>query len=214
MNNNDLSRVLIGTSNLGKANEIREFLKELPVEFVTILDVFAERPEEPVEDGETFTDNAVIKARHYARLSGLPCLADDSGLCVDGLDGFPGLRAHRFAITDANPDPSDADRNDLLVKLMNNHGFTQSTATYWSAVVLCSPAGEVLLQAEHAFEGMVKSTASGHNGFAFDPYFYPKEFGYARSCADLTLAEKNAVSHRGKALVDVKEKFAELLLHT
>ena len=206
-----LDKMLLGTGNAGKVREVTGYMRDLPLEVVTLDDVFDPRPPEPAEDGDTFLANAVIKATYYARLAGIPCLADDSGLCLDALNGFPGVYAHRFAITEANPDPSDADRNEALVRILNEHGLTESSASYQCAVALVAPDGSVMLQAQRSLEGMFRSVPSGTNGFSFDPFFYVKRYGYKRTCADLTLAEKNSISHRGRALAAIRDGLAAML---
>ena len=205
---NNLRRVLIASSNKGKIREIQNFFKELPIKFLSLKDVFGDNiPEDPEETGETFMENARLKAQYYANLSHLPCLADDSGLCVDRLNGFPGVRSHRFAITPEIPDPDDAERNRRLIEIMQENNVNESTAEYRCAMVLYIPVKKnkgSVYEEERVLEGMIKPVPSGTNGFSFDPYFYLKEYDYAKTCADISMEEKNRISHRAKAMKAIK----------
>jgi len=201
-------QLMIASNNAGKVREIKECFSELPIEILTINDVFKDNPpEEPIENSSTFKGNAMLKALYYSERANLPCLADDSGLCVDALDGFPGVYSHRFAITEDNPNPTDEDRNELLIKMLKEKGFEESFAQYKCAMALVNP----LVKENRAFVterilfGKIKSIPSGTNGFSFDPYFYLKEYDYKRTCADISLQEKNRISHRALAMKDVKE---------
>ena len=202
-------QLMIASNNTGKVREIREYFSDLPVEVLTIRDIFGDNPpEEPIENSSTFKGNALLKAVYYAERASLPCLADDSGLCVDSLKGFPGVYSHRFAITKNNPNPSDEDRNLLLIKMMREKGLDESFAQYKCAMALVNPLRvhrDGNFFTERVLYGKIKSTPSGTNGFSFDPYFYLKEYDYAKTCADITLQEKNRISHRALAMKDVKD---------
>ena len=210
-------QMMIASSNAGKVREIREYFSDLPVEILTIRDVFGDNPpEEPIENSSTFKGNALLKAVYYSERANLPCLADDSGLCVDGLDGFPGVYSHRFAITEDNPNPTDEDRNLCLIRIMREKGLEESFAQYKCAMAFVNPRkllGESSYFTERVLHGKIKPVPSGTNGFSFDPYFYLKEYGYRKTCADISVQEKNQISHRALAMRDVKDflKKAEFL---
>ena len=106
--NVEITKIMLATSNAGKIRELRDLFKHIPVEIVSIRDVFNNNiPEEPEEYATTFAGNARIKSEYYAKLSNIPCIADDSGMMVDALNGAPGLYSHRFAATPNNPNPTD-----------------------------------------------------------------------------------------------------------
>lgn len=198
-------QMMIASSNAGKVREIREYFSDLPVEVLTIRDVFGDSPpEEPIENSSTFKGNALLKAVYYSERASLPCLADDSGLCVDGLGGFPGVYSHRFAITEDNPNPTDEDRNLCLIKIMREKGLKESFAQYKCAMAFVNPRKSSYFT-ERVLHGKIKSAPSGTNGFSFDPYFYLKEYGYRKTCADISIQEKNQISHRALAMRDIKD---------
>ncbi|MHB9110970.1 MAG: RdgB/HAM1 family non-canonical purine NTP pyrophosphatase [Armatimonadota bacterium] len=187
--------LLVATQNRHKAEEIAVLLDDLPVRVVTLADINPglDLP----ETGETFTENARQKAVEAAALTGLLTLADDSGLAVDALDGAPGVRSKRFA-------DSDAERNAKLLGLLAEVPDERRTARFHCAVVIARP-GEVLAEIEETVEGRIIREPRGTNGFGYDPIFLPH--GLDRTQAELSMAEKNAISHRGKAL----RKAAEFL---
>ena len=184
-----MKKVVLATKNAGKVRELREVLAHLPVELLSLAD-FPAMPE-PVEDGATFTDNARIKARYYMQQTGCACIADDSGLAVDILGGAPGVHSARFAGVHGD----DAANNAKLVHELRAHGTESSPAAYHCVLLFVDTDGQEIV-AEGQCKGEVRTTPHGTNGFGYDPYFYRG----TQSMADLTLAEKQAISHRGAAL--------------
>ena len=184
-------RLLVATANPGKVRELADILADLPVTLVGLRDLPGEPPEVE-EAGETFLDNARLKARAYAAWSGLPALADDSGLEVDALGGAPGVHSARYA----GPRASDADNLAKLLEELERVPDDKRSARFRCAALLTDPAvGE--WHAEAAWEGRVISTPRGHGGFGYDPVFVPT--GWQRTSAEVDAATKNAVSHRSRA---------------
>ena len=181
--------VYVATTNAHKAGEIAAILAP------TGLDV-QPAPEMPdvVEDGVTFRDNAILKARAAAAALGAPCLADDSGLAVDVLDGQPGVHSARYAGEDA----TDQDNNALLIERLEALGATDPAAAFVCAVVIAMPDGTLVAEAEGRVEGVIRWPALGDGGFGYDPLFFHPPSGCRLS--ELTPEAKNAVSHRGEAL--------------
>ncbi|MCC3375719.1 RdgB/HAM1 family non-canonical purine NTP pyrophosphatase [Cohnella sp. REN36] len=197
--------LLVATRNRGKTNEFRAAFAPLGIE-VRDLNEAPEAIPDIVEDGETFADNALIKARIVSEATGLPTLADDSGLCVDALGGAPGVYSARYAGAGA----SDADNNAKLLRELAATGLTPpdeaaaagapdalSAARFVSALVLYAPGGETKT-AEGDVRGFILPTPRGEGGFGYDPLFWLPNYG--RTMAELSTEEKNAVSHRGEAL--------------
>lgn len=191
-----MSTLLIATTNPGKLREVGAILGGLRVSLVT-LNEFPELPE-PVEGADSFEGNARIKALHYAELTGLWTLADDSGLEVDLLDGAPGVRSARYL---AEPGATDADRRRYLVNQLSAHPRPW-TARFRSAVAVAFPDGR-LLTGEGVCEGEIVPEERGTGGFGYDPIF---ELANGRTMAELGEAEKNRVSHRGRGVRDLLEK--------
>ena len=181
--------VYVATTNAHKAGEIAAILAP------TGLDV-QPAPEMPdvVEDGVTFRDNAILKARAAAAALGAPCLADDSGLAVEVLDGQPGVHSARYAGEDA----TDQDNNALLIERLEALGATDPAAAFVCAVVIAMPDGTLVAEAEGRVEGVIRWPGLGDGGFGYDPLFFHPPSGCRLS--ELTPEAKNAVSHRGEAL--------------
>ena len=189
-------KLLIATRNPGKLREYKELLQDLPFALTYL-------PEEGIdlevaETGQSFAENARLKARAYARASGLPTLADDSGLEVDALGGAPGVRTARYAGSGA----SDEERYRLLLKNMEGVPWERRTARFRCALALATPEGEVHLT-EGVKEGIIACEARGEHGFGYDPVFYLPEYG--KTMAELPLEEKNRLSHRAQAVGKMKE---------
>ena len=193
------ARVLIATRSAAKARELRELLEIPGLELVS-LDELAIAGEIP-EDGQTFDENAVKKALGYARLAGLPAIADDSGLEVDALDGAPGLRTRRFA----GPDASDEENNAHLLRLLEGVPPEQRTARYRCTLALAEQpvAGAVIATprlSHGTLEGHIALSPRGRGGFGYDPIFEPEgEPSGGRTLAEYSPAAKNRISHRGRA---------------
>lgn len=184
-----MKRLVIATTNRGKVREIVGAFDGLGVECVPLGDL--PPLDEPVEDGAAFRDNALLKARYYCARTGCACLADDSGLEVDALDGAPGVFSARYSGAH-----DDAANNAKLVRELAARGLEGSAAAYRCALALVDVDGTELLTLG-AFRGTVRLTPRGSGGFGYDPYFY---LDSGRSVAELTLAEKERISHRGRAL--------------
>lgn len=183
-------KIVIATKNQGKVREMINAFQGLPVELVSLADL-AERFQEPVEDGDTFAANSLLKAEYYCKQTGLACLADDSGLEVEALGGAPGVYSARFAGENA----SDADNNAKLQQELKKLGRESSPAAYQCALTFMDADGRVLT-AKGFCRGEIRLQARGENGFGYDPYFYVGDV----TMAEMSLAEKQAISHRGAAL--------------
>lgn len=216
-----LQRIVIATKNAGKSEEMAEVLSDLPYEVVSLAD-YPDAPDVE-ETGSTFVENAILKAEAYARFTGELTLADDSGLEVDALGGAPGVFSSRFA-------PTDPERNSKLLDLMNDVPDGKRSARFRCAIAIAIPplappsqggemrtrsqTGEVgtrsqggettdVRTCDGVVEGIIARERKGTNGFGYDPVFYVPDLG--KHMAELTSAEKNAISHRGKALEKAKE---------
>ncbi|MBE0457877.1 XTP/dITP diphosphatase [Pseudoalteromonas prydzensis] len=182
--------LVLATGNQGKVNELAQMLSPLEINVVPQSDFNV--PEVP-ETGTTFVENAIIKARHAAKITGLPAIADDSGLEVDGLNGAPGVYSARYAGEHA----SDQDNIDkLLVELADN---PNRSARFWCVLVLMRHADDPTpLICSASWEGQITQSQDGQGGFGYDPVFYVPDLNC--TSAQLTKQQKNAVSHRGTAL--------------
>ncbi|TJY41476.1 XTP/dITP diphosphatase [Cohnella pontilimi] len=196
------STLVVATRNRGKTKEFREAFALLGV---TVRDLNDTDGVPPIEEtGSTFAENAMIKAKEAAEALRLPVLADDSGLCVDALGGEPGVYSARYAGEGA----TDADNNAKLLRellkrrdegtLKDVGGGYLSSARFVSSLVLYRPDDGRHMEAEGTVEGFILPEARGNGGFGYDPLFWLPEFG--KSMAELTVEEKNAISHRGRAL--------------
>ncbi len=192
--------IVIATTNQGKLKEFRELLKDQPIEILSLAD-FGPIPE-VIEDGETFDDNAYKKALFTAKVLGLPAIADDSGLTVKALDGKPGVYSARFAGEDA----SDQDNIDKLLRDME--GVGNRKAAFMCVLSLAVPSGPALTY-EGMCEGEILRTQKGDAGFGYDPVFFSPELG--KTFAEADMAEKNKISHRGRALAEMNSEFANVL---
>lgn len=192
-------KLLLATNNAHKAQEIREILRDSFSEIVTMRD--AGIVLDVVEDGATFRENALKKAIEtldYAKDRFDAVLADDSGLCVDALNGAPGVFSARFS----GEGHDDAANNSKLIRLLKDVPFEQRTARFCCCVALARREhAPIAVQGE--VEGKILFEARGENGFGYDPYFYYEPFG--KSFAELSSEEKNSVSHRKRALMLLRE---------
>jgi XTP/dITP diphosphohydrolase len=194
-------RVGLATANEKKRAEIEAILAGFDVELVPMTELGVDSP---VEDGETFEANALIKARAVAYATGLPAIADDSGLEVDALGGAPGVRSARYAGEDA----TDEDNNAKLLAELAQHPEETWTARFVCAVALVTPDGDERVVRGH-MEGRIIDEPRGANGFGYDPLFVSA--GERRTNAELPSEVKNAHSHRGAALRALRPHVAELL---
>jgi len=195
-------RVLLATGNPHKLDEVRPTLHPLGIEVVG-LDSLADVPPEPVEDGDTFEANARIKAIEYARATNQVCLADDSGLEVDGLGGAPGIYSARWSGQGGDRSERDAANNRKLIRLVSELPESERSARFVCAMCLAGPDGRVLAETRGTFEGSIVTEPRGSNGFGYDPHLLVK--GEDRTSAELSPDEKNARSHRGEAAVRMAE---------
>lgn len=193
--------LVIATRNKGKTSEIKAFLKDFPVE-IRNLDDFGPIPEVE-EDGESFDENAYKKASFTARILGYAALADDSGLTVEALDGAPGIHSARYAGKSA----TDEQRCAKILEEMQ--GKLNRKAAFECVISIAVPTGEALTY-EARCEGLISDKPLGSNGFGYDPIFYYPPL--KKSFAELTQEEKNQVSHRGKALKEVRDEFEKVLI--
>ncbi len=180
-------KVLAATGNKGKIMEFSQIL--LPLGFETVSPKEFGIDLDPEETGTTFAENARIKATAFMQASGIPVIADDSGLMVDFLDGAPGIYSARYA------EGTDADRCTKLLKNMT--GAENRSARFISSVCMIFPDGKTF-EADGICEGVISTSPAGENGFGYDPIFYIPEMG--KTIAQMSADEKNAISHRGKAL--------------
>lgn len=194
----DQKIIVLATHNAGKIRELQEILTPLGYSAVPVRTLLPDI-EEPEETGQTFAENALLKATYYMKASGKPCLADDSGIIADVLDGRPGVYSARYAGEDCD----DEKNNARLVQELSAFPPEQRTAYYACALALLWPDGK-LMTAEGTCAGLIRDFYAGTGGFGYDPLFYVPEFG--RAMAELTMDEKNAISHRGKALRKLVEQ--------
>ena len=198
----DPRTILIATTNRGKLSEIAAVMADAPITWIGLADVPA--MPECVEDGATFEANAEKKAMYYARRSGHWTLADDSGLEVDALGGEPGVHSARYA----GEPKSDARNNALLIARLAAVPDGRRTARFRCALALAGD-GQILARAAGAVEGVIVDTPRGVNGFGYDPHFLVPSRG--QTMAELAADEKNRISHRGQALVALKQALRPLL---
>ncbi len=191
-------QLVLASGNAGKLKELAHLLEPLGMEVASQADFDITPPE---ESGLTFVENALIKAREAARVSGLPALGDDSGLVVEALDGRPGIYSARFAGEHA----TDADNNALLLKELDDLPMERRAAAFHCCLVLLRHESDPAPIIAHGiWHGHILEQARGDGGFGYDPLFYDADLGAA--AAELPLAEKSRVSHRGKALAALIER--------
>jgi len=192
--------IVLATKNKGKKSEIINLLKGYPVKIMT-LDDFGPIPE-IIEDGETFDENAYKKASLTARYLGFPAMSDDSGLVVPALNKKPGVHSARFA----GENSTDAENVEKLLKDMENK---EDRSAYFECVIsIAVPTGPALTY-EGRCDGLITKEPKGSNGFGYDPvFFYPE---LKKTFAEISEEEKSEISHRGRALKEVKQEFDKVL---
>jgi XTP/dITP diphosphohydrolase len=191
-----MQKLVIASNNPGKLREIGAILQPMDFE---VLPQSAFNISEAEEPYCTFIENCLAKARHASQHSGLPALADDSGICVDALNGAPGVYSARFA----GEPKSDRRNNEKLIELLQDH--TNRKAHYYCVIVLVRyPEDPQPVIAEGAMYGEIIDTPRGSDGFGYDPYFLIPKLG--KTGAEIPLEHKNRISHRGKALAVLVEK--------
>ncbi len=195
--------LVLATQNKDKIREIKNLLADLPVDIKT-CDDFESFPDIE-ETGDTLEENAVLKARGIAQYTGMPALADDSGLEVDYLDGRPGVYSSRFA----GPGCTYDDNNRKLLEEMKEAPDDKRGARFRTVIAIAWDVENIEL-AEGIADGIITRENSGADGFGYDPVFYYPPAG--KTFAEMTLEEKNGVSHRGKALVKARELLKKKLV--
>jgi len=193
-------KLVLASKNPQKLEELQEILSHLGVEVCSEADAGVDVEVE--ETGTTFEENSLLKAKAVMEASGLPTVADDSGLCVDALNGAPGVFSARYG----GEGLDDEARYKLLLE--NLRGQMTRTAKFVSVITCCFPNGDTL-SARGECSGTIAYAAMGEGGFGYDPVFFVP--GLKKTFAQLTLEEKNAISHRGKALEEFKIKLEEYL---
>jgi XTP/dITP diphosphohydrolase len=189
--------LVLASSNHGKLAEMRELLAGLGLDLVAQSDFGVTEVD---ETGTTFVENALLKARHATRISGMPALGDDSGICVDALDGAPGLYSARYAGAHGDAAANIAKLLDVLRDIPE----AQRTAHFHCTIVLLRSADDPApLIAEGRWHGRILAAPRGEHGFGYDPVFFDPALG--RGAAELDAATKNRVSHRGLALTRLRE---------
>ncbi|MDO8436785.1 MAG: RdgB/HAM1 family non-canonical purine NTP pyrophosphatase [Nitrosomonadaceae bacterium] len=190
-----MQKLVIASNNPGKLREIGHLLEPLGIE---VLPQSAFNIAEADEPHCTFVENALAKARHASKCSGLPALADDSGICADALHGEPGIHSARYA----GEPKSDERNNQKLVEALTNQ--SNRSAHYYCVIVLVRHAGDPQpIIADGAWHGEIIAQPRGSGGFGYDPYFYLPQLG--KTSAELPLEQKNRISHRGQALARLVE---------
>lgn len=185
-----MTELVLASGNKGKLAEFQRLLDGMDIQVKSMKDF----PEigEIVEDGATFVENALIKARAVCKAAGKPAMADDSGLMVDALDGAPGIFSARFA----GEQRSDADNNAKVLQLLEHVADENRTARFFCAIAIVLPDGREYT-VEGTCEGTILRELQGEGGFGYDPLFYVADLG--KTFAQLTMEEKNSISHRGNA---------------
>jgi XTP/dITP diphosphohydrolase len=189
------SKLLIASSNKGKINEFIELFKAFDITIVSATDFSITEPD---ENGSSFIENAEIKAKYYGEITNLPALADDSGLCVDALDGAPGIFSARWA----GPNKDFSIAMHKIQSMLKQHDVR--TARFVCALSLYNPTTKSLETVQGIAEGTISFPARGNNGFGYDPIFIPN--GYNETFAELSNVIKQQISHRSKAMVQLINK--------
>ncbi|MFO7990114.1 MAG: XTP/dITP diphosphatase [Desulfotignum sp.] len=192
--------LVLASTNKGKTREIQDLLKDFPLDIKNLTDFGPIPP--VIEDGATFDDNAYKKAAFTARVLGYPAMADDSGLCVEALDGAPGVRSARYAGDHA----TDADNVAKLLADLAPHDNRK--AAFECVISIAVPTGAALTY-EGRCEGIITRKPAGENGFGYDPLFFYPDFG--KTFAQIPMDQKAQVSHRGIALQQVAEEMDKIL---
>jgi len=188
--------IIAATRNKGKLKELKELFKDLPVNLLSLND-FVNLPEVK-EDGSTFQENALKKAKIVAEITGFTALADDSGLVIDALDGRPGIHSARFSGDNAK----DADNIRKVLDLLEKVPENKRMARFKTSICLCFPDGKIKFT-EGVCEGKIIFAPRGINGFGYDPIFVPR--GYKKTFGELSDTVKNRISHRAKAMMKMRK---------
>lgn len=187
--------LLIATNNEGKVREYARLLSGLPFRLRSLSEFGIKTDVD--ETADTFEENAVIKAAAYAKLSSTPTLADDSGLCIDRLEGAPGVRSARYAGEQA----TDADRILKVLSELNGVAIRDRTARFVCVIALSNSDGKIVTSVEGRCEGVITDSPNGTNGFGYDPIFIPD--GFDRTFGELDANVKDQISHRANAALKI-----------
>ena len=195
VSNQVIPKLLLATGNAHKAAEMKEILAGLPVELVSLSEIDPKHTiTEPEETGSTYLENALIKAKHYGQAANMACLADDSGLEIEALEGAPGLFSHQ------------AEKNERVLEILHNEPLEKRRAQFRCLCVIygldklgLASSPEEYIKAEATCPGHIAFEAYGQGGFGYDPIFTP-DLGNGRHMAELSASEKNKISHRGQAV--------------
>ena len=182
-----MRKLIIASNNENKAQELKSIFSCLDFDILTLKE--AGCIVDAQELGKDFKEIALSKAMQYYLAMNIPCISDDSGLCIDAFQGFPGIMSKRFA----GNNKTDEDRNNIIIETLHRNGLTESKASYHSAMAYYSK--DLHFVVEGVCNGIIKDQKSGSNGFSYDPIFWYGD----RTFADMTEDEKNKVSHRGQA---------------
>ena len=196
-----MDKIVFATANEGKVKEIKEILGDFPIEVVSMKEMGITADIE--ENGATFEENSLIKARALVKLTGLPALADDSGLEVDYLNGEPGIYSARYLGRDTDYDY----KNNYIIDKLSGAKGEERSARFVCVISLVLPDGREFVE-RGVVEGLIGYEQKGENGFGYDPIFYLPEYG--KTSAELPPEEKNRISHRGKALTAMKKLIVTL----
>ncbi|MBU2703284.1 XTP/dITP diphosphohydrolase [Sporomusaceae bacterium BoRhaA] len=200
-----IQEIIVATQNAGKVKEISQAMRHLPIKVLSLADC-GTFPE-PIENGGTFEENALLKARYYAALTGKPCLADDSGLEVDSLGKAPGVYSARYAGEHA----TDKENNHKLLQALAAMPEAKRTGRFRCVLALVE-SGDLhgfVLTTEGVCEGEILQQPRGEHGFGYDPLFFMPKLN--KTLAEVTVEEKNQISHRGQALGKLVDKLQEYL---
>lgn len=187
-------RILIASTNQGKVEELSELLSSFDYEILSLANLKS-KPSEPDEPFNTFLENAIHKAKYYGKMTDYICLAEDSGLCIEALDNFPGVRSKEFTVASGGIENA---LQKLESALMGKNNFN---AFFHSSIALYFPDQDKILTASGQDHGSITFPPRGNQGFSFDPIFIPA--GYTKTFAELGMQKKNEVSHRSKALKEI-----------
>ena len=194
-----MSKIVLASGNIGKLRELSQILSPLGLELIAQSDLNVAEAE---ETGLSFVENAIIKARNAALFTGLPAIADDSGIEVDALHGAPGIYSSRYA----GPDASDTDNIEALLEAMKDIPETERTARFQCVVVFMRHAEDPTpLICQGSWQGQILQSPLGDEGFGYDPVFWVSETDC--TAAELSPEQKHAISHRGKAMRQFMEEF-------
>lgn len=196
-----MDKIVFATTNEGKVKEIKEILAGFPIEVVSMKEMNITADVE--ENGATFEENSLIKAREVSKITGLPAMADDSGLEVDYLNGEPGIYSARYLGRDTDYNY----KNNYIIEKLKNAKDEERSARFVCVISLVLPDGREFVK-KGVMEGRIAYEIKGENGFGYDPVFYLPEYGM--TSAELSGEEKNKISHRGKALGAMKELISGL----